>query len=322
MNKELESLLEKYKDGSLSANERRRLAELVVTEEGRRQALASETPEAVFLARDARTPEWDDGFWERLKARIGLYEQRAPAKTPWLRLAAAAAVIVVAVLVFQYDTGLFRQTESAPPEIAAGVEQGTEVDSGLVQRSFALRFRVPAEVLAVLRPLMSDDAVINIPEGRRELVISDHPANLDSIARALAQLDQPPGTLNMRLELLFARGSEIDDAFRQVGGVAAGEIDTSEFRKETEIVITPIDGRRYRELLDGRYLVQCYATLSQDGTAIELRDFSIYDQETGEIVRRSGLRVLADSGLALRTEQQNDSGETLVILLHPDEGGR
>lgn len=319
MNEELGHLLEKYEEGDLDEAQRRRLAELVATPEGRRQALASGAPEAVFLSRDAETPAWD-GFWKRLRARVELHSRLAPKKFPVFRVAAAVAILAVAVFIYVIDsTGPRTPGDEAPAMIAEGPD-APEMDatSGMEERSFSLRHRLPADVLAELRPLLSDDAKLHVNESRRELLITDRPTNLERIERALAQLDSPQGILRMRLRLLYALGGDEAAIMREVDALGAEKIDPDKYRLEEEIELAPVEGRRHRALLRGRYLVQCFATISDDGTKIELRDFSIYDQQTQRIVRRSGLTLPLAGSLVIRTDQRNEQGEPLVIVLSID----
>ncbi len=318
MNDELRQLLQKYKDDNLSGDERKRLAELVSTQEGRHAALSSDTPEAVFLSRKAESPGWDS-FWGGMKKRVLLHRQLAPHKIPWFRLAAAVVVLAIALFVFVNDY-LGKQEQARPyTSLTSAEPSGAQQPADLKQQVFKLRYRLAAEVLGSLRPLMSDEAELHLPEGRRELQITDRPENLERIARALEQLDLPPGTLRMRLKLMFAVGGMDEPEIREVGGMEAGTIDESKYKLEDELLLTPVEGRRYREVIDERYQVQCFAQLSEDGTAIELRDFSIYDLETKRIVRRSGLRIPAGGGLVVKTEERNDRGEPLVFVITLDE---
>lgn len=318
MDDELRQLLQKYNDDNLSGDERRKLVELLKTPEGRRVALSSDTPEAVFLSRESKSPGWES-FWGSLKKRVLLHRQLAPHKIPWFRLAAAVVVLGIAVFIFVSDH-LGRQDRAREyPGITSDEPPGAQKPAGLKQQAFKLRYRLAAEVLGSLRPLMSDEAELHLPEGRRELQITDKPENLERIARALEQLDRPPVTLRMRLRLLYALGGAGEPEIEEVGGLDTGAIDESKFRLEDEVLLTPMDGRRYSEIVDERYQVQCFAQLSEDGTAIELREFSIYDLETKRIVRRSGLRIPAGGRLVVKTGERNDRGEPLVFVITLDE---
>ena len=303
---ELKRLLQLYERDELDEEQRKRLSELLSTPEGRLQALRSGAPEALFLAREPKARGWD-GFWGNLSRRVDLNRQVLPAKTPWLRIAAAAAVLVIAAVVLVVET--------SPHGTPAGEATAPPTASALEERTFQLEHRLPAEVLAELRPLMSDDAELRVPEGSRELVITDKPGNLEKIARALEFLDTPPASISLRLRMLYALDDEALGSIKRVGGVATEALDLSRFRDAGEIAIAPETGRRYRELLDGRYLVQCVATLNEDGTGIILREFSLYDQQTKEIVRRAGLEISIEGGLAVATGKLNERGEELVLQL-------
>ena len=307
-NRELEHLLHLYERDELDDEQRQRLSELLATPEGRLQALRGGAPEALFLAHETESRGWD-GFWSNLSKRMDSHRQVLPAKIPWFRIAAAAAVIVVVAVVL-----VIEMSPKAPPagETAA---PPTATAAGLEERTFTLRHRLSAEVLAELRPLMSDDAELRVPEGSRELVISDKPGNLDNIARALEQLDAPPATFKLRLRMLYALDNDALGSIKRVGGIAKEALDLSRFRDGGEITIAPETGRRYRELLGGRYLVQCFAALNEDGSGIILREFSLYDQQTKEIVRRAGLEVSLDGGLAVATGKLSEQGEELVLQL-------
>jgi hypothetical protein len=312
MNEELKLLLEKYEADNLTTDERRRLAALVATPEGRRQALASPSPEVVFLAGEKESPAWD-GFWHGMQQRVQLHHQLLPHKTPWIRIAAAAAILIVAVLIFvnEYSNRAPVGSPATTPAEASGQKPETPA---LTTRTFKLAHRLPAEVLNELRPLMSDAVQLHIPEGGREIRITDKAENLDRIARALQMLDTPAGTLPIRLKLMFALGGEQPE-IREAAAVEKVDIDSSKYRLADELLLTPSEGRRYVATLNERYQVQCFAKLGENGTALELRDFSIYDLQTGSIVRREGLRIPLGESILLNTDQRNDRGEPLVIVL-------
>jgi hypothetical protein len=321
MNDELKRLLEKYQSDSLDDEERRRLSSLVATPEGRRRALASGSPEVVFLTRETEQPAWE-GFWNGMHKRVLLHRQVLPHKIPWVRIAAALIIFAGAIFLFVNDY-LSREQQRAERPALTSAEPTEPQPAGdtFVTKTFKLHHRRPAEVLNALRPLMSDEAKLHIPEGGREIQVTDKPVNLERIARALEMLDTPAGTLPIRLKLMFALGGA-EAEIREAAAVRKVDLDPAKYRLEQELLMTPPDGRRYSETLGGRYQVQCFARISEDGTSIELRDFSIYDLETGAIVRQAGLRVPAGESLMLKTDQRNERGEPLVIILATDRGKR
>ncbi len=311
MRSELKELLRRYERDGLSGVDRRRLAELVATEEGRRQALASGCPEALFLAlarEETQLSAWHP-YWERLEVRL---MEQTQVKAGGLRtgpLATAAAMIALAFLMALP----FLQKSDEPETSTAAAEIATRV--------FQLRHRSPAEVLPRLHRLMSEEAQLHVSQQRRELEITDKPSNLEAVARALELLDTPPAELRLRVRLLYALGHPDDPsipagALRQIS--AAGEFDSSDYRLEEELLLTPTEGRRYRALLQDRYEVTCFAELSDDGTEIELRSLTIYDRETGGMVR-AAVSLMPGGFAAVPTDQESPEGEPLVVVVSAEE---
>ena len=309
MSAELKELLQRYERDELSGDDRRRLAELVATEEGRRQALASGCPEALFLAREEPQLSAWDPYWERLEARL---TEQMQVKVGGLRtgpVAAAAAIVALAFLMALP----FLQKSDEPETTTAVAETATRV--------FQLRHRSPAEVMPRLHQLLSEEAQLHVSQQRRELEITDKPSNLEAVARALELLDTPPSELRLRVQLLYALGHPDDpsipaDALRQIG--AAGEFDPSDYRLEEELLLTPTEGRRYRALLLDRYEVTCFAEFSDDGTEIELRSLTIYDRETGGMVR-AAVSLTPGGVAAVPTDQESPDGEPLVVVVSTEE---
>ncbi len=131
-------------------------------------------------------------------------------------------------------------------------------------------------------------------------------------------LDLPPAELQLRLQLYYPAGDEPEDALmaevrREVGRL--GDADLSGYLLKDETVLTPAAGRRYSATLQDRYVINCFAELKPDGTGVTLRDISIYDKQTQEIVRKSGLVFTKGEILVIRTELKDDSGRLLVVAI-------
>lgn len=118
------------------------------------------------------------------------------------------------------------------PEAEAKLQTGT-VEVGAVKRSgdqvltqiFRLQFESAANLVTVLRPLISPNNTINANAGTNTLVITDYADNLKRLGEMIAALDVPSATDMEALPLQYAIAADLAPMVQKLadgGGAAAG----------------------------------------------------------------------------------------------------
>ncbi|MDA8454022.1 type II secretion system secretin GspD [Acidovorax sp. GBBC 3334] len=92
--------------------------------------------------------------------------------------------------------GLYKVVPEADAKLQAGTVSVTQGDSGrapgggqIVTQIFKLNFENAANLVPVLRPLISPNNTINVNPGNNSLVVTDYADNLQRIARIVAAMD-------------------------------------------------------------------------------------------------------------------------------------
>ena len=118
------------------------------------------------------------------------------------------------------------------PEAEAKLQTGT-VEVGSVKRSgdqvltqiFRLQFESAANMVTVLRPLISPNNTINANAGTNTLVITDYADNLKRLGEMIAALDVPSATDMEAIPLQYAIAADLAPMVQKLadgGGTAAG----------------------------------------------------------------------------------------------------
>jgi general secretion pathway protein D len=116
---------------------------------------------------------------------------------------------------------------------ADGSSKGGAMGNQIVTQIFKLNFESAANLLPVLRPLISPNNVINVNPGNNSLIITDYADNLQRIARIIAASDVANGSDLEILPLKYAIASDLAPlVLRLVDGAgaaapAAGQSDNS-----------------------------------------------------------------------------------------------
>ena len=92
---------------------------------------------------------------------------------------------------------------------ADGAAKGAAVGNQIVTQIFRLNFESAANLLPVLRPLISPNNVINVNPGNNSLIITDYADNLQRIARIIAASDVANGSDLEILPLKHAIASDL-----------------------------------------------------------------------------------------------------------------
>jgi general secretion pathway protein D len=92
---------------------------------------------------------------------------------------------------------------------ADGPGKGAPLGNQIVTKIFKLNFESAANLLPILRPLISPNNVINVNPGNNSLVITDYADNLQRIARIIAASDVANGSDLEILPLQYAISSDL-----------------------------------------------------------------------------------------------------------------
>ena len=135
--------------------------------------------------------------------------------------------------------GLLKVVPEAEAKLQGGAVSvdGTTSGSQIVTQIFRLNFENAANLVPILRPLISPNNTINVNPGNNSLVITDYADNLQRIARIIAALDVSNATdvevINLRnaiaVDLAPVVQRLVDASGTGVGAAPAGQgqIDTS-----------------------------------------------------------------------------------------------
>ncbi|WP_300758180.1 type II secretion system secretin GspD [Janthinobacterium sp.] len=165
----------------------------------------------------------------RVKGTITLVSEKSISKTQAFGLLASAlrlqgyAVVSgdgYAKVVPEADAKL----QSVPTQVGGGASQvkGDQIATQV----FYLSYESSANLLAVLRPLISPNNTINANPGNNSLVITDYADNLKRLAKIIAALDVPASTdldvIPVRYAIASDLASMVNKLMEGSGGAAAG----------------------------------------------------------------------------------------------------
>ena len=164
----------------------------------------------------------------RVKGTITLVSEKSISKTQAFALLASAlrlqgyAVVSgdgYAKVVPEADAKL----QSVPTQVGNGASQvkGDQIATQV----FYLNYESSANLLAVLRPLISPNNTINANPGNNSLVITDYADNLKRLAKIIAALDVPASTDLDVIPVRYAIASDLASMVNKLmegGGSAAG----------------------------------------------------------------------------------------------------
>src|SRR5450830_1142774 len=165
----------------------------------------------------------------RVKGTITLVSEKSISKTQAFGLLASAlrlqgyAVVSgdgYAKVVPEADAKL----QSVPTQVGNGASQVK--DDQIATQVFYLNYESSANLLAVLRPLISPNNTINANPGNNSLVITDYADNLKRLAKIIAALDVPASTdldvIPVRYAIASDLASMVNKLMEGSGGTAAG----------------------------------------------------------------------------------------------------
>lgn len=116
----------------------------------------------------------------------------------------------------------------------------------LTSRSFSLEHKSAERAAAIVRPLLSADGTISIQPSSGAVVVTDRTQNLESIASALGQYDQPPRLFTVSVRLIAASRAQnpppVAPDLREIAGKLSGVLRFNHFERLGETRVQAHEG--------------------------------------------------------------------------------
>lgn len=195
----------------------------------------------------------------------------------------------------------------------------------LTARSFQFKFRDASRAASVIKPLVSEAGSVSIQPSSNTIVVTDSPAALREIARAIAQYDAPPKSFTVELQLVAASRAAnpppVPEDLREISAKLSGVLRFNRFDKLGEIQAIGREGDPVLTDLDGSYRADFkmgeFDPISQ---TLQLSDFRILRVPEGggevqQIFRNSTLNLRVGQTVVLGASRMPDSNRILMIVL-------
>ena len=86
-----------------------------------------------------------------------------------------------------------------PPIVSSDLPDSKSGNAALVTRVFRLKNASPGSIAAILRPMISQNALIEVSNETNQLIVTDITTNVDQIANLLISLDSSHSPLDVDL---------------------------------------------------------------------------------------------------------------------------
>ena len=151
--------------------------------------------------------------------------------------------------------GLLRVVPEAEAKLQSGAVSvdGSPTGSQIVTQIFRLNFENAANLVPILRPLISPNNTINVNPGNNSLVITDYADNLQRLARIIAALDVSNATdvevINLQHALAVDLAPVVQRLVDSTGAPAAGAPPAPQGQADTSFRTTVIAEPRSNSLI-------------------------------------------------------------------------
>jgi hypothetical protein len=208
-----------------------------------------------------------------------------------------------------------------PAALAAPAE-----NEKLTARSFQFKFRDASRAASVIKPLISASGSVSIQPSSNTLVVTDSPAVLREVVRAIQQYDAPPKAFTVEVRLVAAsqvRGTPpaVPEDLREISAKLSGVLRFNRFDKLGEIRAQAREGEPVLANLDGAYRADFtmgeFDPISQ---TLQLSEFRVMrippgDGELQQVFRNSTLNLRVGQTVVLGASRLPDSNRILMIVL-------
>ncbi len=198
-------------------------------------------------------------------------------------------------------------------------------DEKLTARPFQFKFRDASRAASVIKPLISASGSVSIQPSSNTIVVTDTPAALRGIARAIAEYDAPPKTFTVELRLVAASNTRnpppVPEDLREISAKLSGVLRFNRFDKLGEIRAMGREGDPVLADLDGSYRADFkmgeFDPISQ---TLQLSEFRILRVPQGggevqQIFRNSTLNLRIGQTVVLGASRLPDSNRILMLVL-------
>lgn len=198
-------------------------------------------------------------------------------------------------------------------------------DEKLTARPFQFKFRDASRAASVIKPLISASGSVSIQPSSNTIVVTDTPAALRGIARAIAEYDAPPKTFTVELRLVAASNTRnpppVPEDLREISAKLSGVLRFNRFDKLGEIRAMGREGDPVLADLDGSYRADFkmgeFDPISQ---TLQLSEFRILRVPQGggevqQIFRNSTLNLRVGQTVVLGASRLPDSNRILMLVL-------
>jgi hypothetical protein len=204
---------------------------------------------------------------------------------------------------------------------AAGGFAAAAPQTQTVVKVFTLKYRKAEDVLAHLRPLLSDSGAVSaVLETRlNSLTVQGTPQLVEQISRAVAAFDVPLRAIDIVVTLLKSPGektrasdkADVSEEIRGIGEKLKKLFNVTDFNRLDSVVVQGTEGQRVAYSMGGGYRLSFLLDSSRESPQVQLRDLSLE-----RVWRKAGREVRSE---ILRTSINVKLGQPYILGIGRDE---
>jgi hypothetical protein len=196
---------------------------------------------------------------------------------------------------------------------------------------FTLKFKHAEEATLLVRPLLSDAGSILLQPKLNALTVTDTPAVLNRIGKALARFDVPPRGFSIAVKIVRAQAdAPAGDAAHKIGDVGDKLREVFPFKGYSLVdaaVLAGSEGDGVSHLLGGRYRVEFHIDpVGQGSSVLRLSRFSLSRERprpgggrASTLLFRTTLNLALNQTLVLAASKDEASKQALIVILLAQE---
>jgi hypothetical protein len=204
---------------------------------------------------------------------------------------------------------------------ASGRPAAAAPQTQTVVKVFTLKYRKVEDVLAHLRPLLSDSGAVSaVLETRlNSLTVRGTPVLVEQITRAVAAFDVPLRAIDIAVTLLKSPGdktrasdkADVSEEIRGIGEKLKKLFNVTDFTRLDSVIVQGTEGQRVAYAMGGGYRLSFLLDSSRESTQFQLRDLSLE-----RVWREAGREVRSE---ILRTSINVKLGQPYILGIGRDE---
>lgn len=203
-------------------------------------------------------------------------------------------------------------------------------DEPLAARTFQFRYRDASQAAVVIKPLISASGSVSIQPSTNTLVITDSPAVLLEIAKALRAYDAPPQAFRIEVKLVAASRAAaappVAEDLREIASKLSGVLRLNRFEKLGEVSARANEGEPVLTGLDTHYRAEFevgeFDPVSQ---TIRLEQFRLTRLPEGsgdvlQLLKPTTINMRLDQTHVIGTSRLPNSDRILMLVLVASRG--